>query len=91
MSIRYHHVSDLHPNLTDKWTVNVMAARVWTTYNPNNNRVLSMDLIIVDERVSTPHLSFFYAYNHLIYITLYLTFLLISVYFKSCKYSRESH
>ncbi|PWA67015.1 protein kinase-like domain-containing protein [Artemisia annua] len=55
MSIRYHHVSDLHPNLTDKWTVNVMAARVWTTYNPNNNRVLSMDLIIVDERSTSIH------------------------------------
>ncbi|PWA48379.1 replication protein A 70 kDa DNA-binding subunit B [Artemisia annua] len=55
MSIRYHHVSDLHPNITDKWTVNVMAARVWTTYNPNNNRVLSMDLIIVDERGTSIH------------------------------------
>ncbi|GKC49325.1 putative PIF1 DNA helicase/replication protein A1-like protein [Tanacetum coccineum] len=28
---------DLHPNLTDKWTVNVMVARVWTTYNPTTN------------------------------------------------------
>ena len=59
MSIRYHYVSDLHHNLTDKWTVNVMVARVWTTYNPKTNRILSMDLIIVDERVSTTHLSFF--------------------------------
>ncbi|GKC13346.1 ATP-dependent DNA helicase PIF1-like protein, partial [Tanacetum coccineum] len=50
MSIRCHYVDDLHPNLTDKWTLNVMAARVWTTYNPNNNRVLSINLIIVDER-----------------------------------------
>ncbi|GJW73948.1 replication protein A 70 kDa DNA-binding subunit B [Tanacetum coccineum] len=27
MSIRYHYVGDLYPNLTDKWTVNVMVAR----------------------------------------------------------------
>ncbi|GJY36194.1 nucleic acid-binding, OB-fold protein [Tanacetum coccineum] len=50
MSIHCHYVDDLHPNLTDKWTLNVMAARVWTTYNPNNNRILSNYLIIVVER-----------------------------------------
>nr|GFA05476.1 replication protein A 70 kDa DNA-binding subunit B [Tanacetum cinerariifolium]GFA14961.1 replication protein A 70 kDa DNA-binding subunit B [Tanacetum cinerariifolium] len=50
MSIRCHYVGDLHPNLTDKWTLNVMDARVWTTYNPNNNRILLNDLITVDER-----------------------------------------
>ncbi|GKA50345.1 replication protein A 70 kDa DNA-binding subunit B [Tanacetum coccineum] len=42
---------DLHPNLTDKWTVNFMVARLWTTYNPTTNQILSIDLIIVDERI----------------------------------------
>ncbi|GKB05982.1 putative DNA helicase, partial [Tanacetum coccineum] len=55
MSIRYHYVGDLYPNLTDKWTVNVMVARVWTTYNPTTNRILSLDLIIVDERRTSIH------------------------------------
>ncbi|GJR58474.1 putative PIF1 DNA helicase/replication protein A1-like protein [Tanacetum coccineum] len=41
MSIRCHYVDDLHPNLIDKWTLNVMAARVWTTYNPKINRYTS--------------------------------------------------
>ncbi|GJV83467.1 putative DNA helicase, partial [Tanacetum coccineum] len=55
MSIRYHYVGDLYPNLTDKWTVNVMVARVWTTYNPTTNRILSLDMIIVDERRTSIH------------------------------------
>ncbi|PWA57556.1 replication factor A protein 1 [Artemisia annua] len=55
MSNRYQYVGDLRPNVTKKWTINVMIARAWTTYNPTTNRILSLDLILLDERRSSIH------------------------------------
>ncbi|PWA68758.1 replication protein A 70 kDa DNA-binding subunit B [Artemisia annua] len=52
---RYQYVGDLRPNVTNKWTINVMISRAWTTYNPTTNRILSLDLILVDERRSSIH------------------------------------
>ena len=52
MNNRYQYVGDLRPNVTKKWTINVMIARAWTAYNPTTNRILSLDLILLDERVS---------------------------------------
>ncbi|GJU08167.1 hypothetical protein Tco_1124597 [Tanacetum coccineum] len=52
MSNRYRYISELYANVTDNWTVNVMVSRVWTTYNLKNNQVITLDIIIVDERVS---------------------------------------
>ncbi|PWA56033.1 replication protein A 70 kDa DNA-binding subunit B [Artemisia annua] len=55
MSNRYQYVGDLRLNVTKKWTINVMIARAWTTYNPTTNRILSLDLILLDERRSSIH------------------------------------
>ncbi|KAL8230319.1 hypothetical protein R6Q57_000097 [Mikania cordata] len=49
------HISDLRPNITDKWQVNAMVSRTWTSYNPNTNRVISADIILSDERGSAIH------------------------------------
>ncbi|GKC64134.1 hypothetical protein Tco_1096732 [Tanacetum coccineum] len=51
MSNRYRYISELCANVTDNWTVNVMVSRVWTNYNLKNNQVITLDIIIVDERV----------------------------------------
>nr|GEW99059.1 hypothetical protein [Tanacetum cinerariifolium] len=37
--------------------VNVMVSRVWTTYNPKNNQVISLDIIIVVERRKSIHVK----------------------------------
>ncbi|PWA82698.1 replication factor A protein 1 [Artemisia annua] len=56
MSNRYRYISELRANVTDNWTVNVMVSRVWTTYNPKNNQVISFDIIVVDERRNSIHI-----------------------------------
>ncbi|PWA91943.1 hypothetical protein CTI12_AA084870 [Artemisia annua] len=48
---------ELRANVTDNWTINVMVSRVWTTYNPKNNQVISLDIIIVDERPNSIHVK----------------------------------
>ncbi|PWA79540.1 replication factor A protein 1 [Artemisia annua] len=57
MSNQYRYISELRANVTDNWTINVMVSRVWTTYNPKNNQVISLDIIIVDERRNSIHVK----------------------------------
>ena len=64
MSNRYRYISELRANVTDNWTVNVMVSRIWTTYNPKNNQVISLDIIIVDERVSKVTFLCLIFFNH---------------------------
>lgn len=52
MSIRYRYIRDLRPDITDKWTINAMVSRAWTTSNPKTARMFSLDFVLVDEQVS---------------------------------------
>ncbi|KAK9050619.1 hypothetical protein SSX86_030411 [Deinandra increscens subsp. villosa] len=45
----YNKISDLHPNVTDKWQINVMVSRIWKSFNHISGRLLSIDMILSDE------------------------------------------
>ncbi|KAL4580677.1 hypothetical protein LXL04_016878 [Taraxacum kok-saghyz] len=51
----YRFLSDLQPELTDKWKVHVMVTRKWRTFNPRSGKILSDDLILTDERNQSIH------------------------------------
>ncbi|KAK9055722.1 hypothetical protein SSX86_026807 [Deinandra increscens subsp. villosa] len=51
----YHKISDLHPNVTDKWQINVMVSRIWKSFNHSSGRLLSIDMILSDEHGSSIH------------------------------------
>ncbi|KAL4559823.1 hypothetical protein LXL04_031969, partial [Taraxacum kok-saghyz] len=55
MSSMYRFLSDLQPELTDKWKVHVMVTRKWRTFNPRSGKILSADLILTDERNRSIH------------------------------------
>ena len=47
----YRYISELVPDVSDKWHINVMVSRCWSSYNPKTNSVFSFDMILSDERV----------------------------------------
>ncbi|KAK9057542.1 hypothetical protein SSX86_022378 [Deinandra increscens subsp. villosa] len=51
----YHKISDLHPNVTDKWQINVMISRIWKSFNHISGRLLSIDMILSDEHGFSIH------------------------------------
>ncbi|KAL4562441.1 hypothetical protein LXL04_034646 [Taraxacum kok-saghyz] len=55
MSSMYRFLSDLKPELTDKWKVHVMVSRKWRTFHPRSGKILSADLILTDERNRSIH------------------------------------
>lgn len=55
ISSNYLFISDLRPNITDKLQEHVTVTRMWTTYNPSTDRVLSLYLLLGDENVSLSH------------------------------------
>ncbi|KAK9061893.1 hypothetical protein SSX86_019077 [Deinandra increscens subsp. villosa] len=48
-------ISDLHPNVTDKWQINVMVSRIWKSFNHISGRLLSIDMILSDEHGFSIH------------------------------------
>ncbi|KAK1441200.1 hypothetical protein QVD17_07041 [Tagetes erecta] len=53
--MQFIHISDLRPNITDKWKITVMVSRAWTSYNPKTNRVFSYDIIVSDDQGGSIH------------------------------------
>ncbi|KAI3780532.1 hypothetical protein L2E82_10514 [Cichorium intybus] len=49
MKTNYRLISDLRPDITDKWQVHVMVSRTWTVYNPYTDRIYSLDLILAND------------------------------------------
>lgn len=82
----YRLVSDLRPNITNKWKVHVIVSHMWRTYNPINNRVISFDLILSDQNA-----IFFLSINIYCYQYNFLFCLTLSYLQKSCIYATIPH